>query len=256
MPIPSAKLSQSALNAVLAPGLGPTGAPGAPRDLGQILAGELLLLRCVQPLVQEALGDLDRELGRDVLDLVHGLRLLVLDLPQRIGLLGLGFGPRLGDQLVAQLLHVLGVAPHHLRRLGPGLLDGFLLLGEETLGLGTLALRRLDRRSDGLLPLVHHLEDGPPRHSAEQQAHQDEGDQRPEDEAGTNVYEVGGGEDDGHGECLWESGARGAPTSATPGPEVDRCQPALVARRMLTTRPNRPTPSMSAAAMSMVVRML
>src|SRR5262249_46316244 len=198
MPIPSATTPQL-LPPPLDLRLRTGGTVGGARDLREVLAGELLLLGRIQSLVEELLRDLDRPVGRGVLHLVPGLGLLVLALAERVGLLRLRLGPGLGDEVVAQLLHVLGVAAHHLRSLRASLLDGLLLLGEKTLGLGSLALRRLDRRGNALLPLVHDLQDGSPRHTPEQHGHQDEGDQSPEDEAGTDGDEVGGGENYGHG---------------------------------------------------------
>jgi hypothetical protein len=115
-----------------------------------------------------------------------------------------------------------------------------------------LALGRLDGVADGLLALLDETEDRSPGHAAEDEDHQREGDQGPEDQARVDVDETG--EHHRHGEnlrVLRAAGHNGSPPTDKPS-ALETAY--LVARMMQTTSAKRVTPSMSAAAMIMLVR--
>ncbi|EAU68425.1 hypothetical protein STIAU_3339 [Stigmatella aurantiaca DW4/3-1] len=159
------------------------------------LLGQRAVLGVVHALGEQLAGHFHGQVHRHRAHLGDGLELLVFNLAPGLDLELLGLLAALVHQLVAVLLHVLLVLAHHLRGLAAGLGDGRLLVGQELLRLGALALGALDGAGDLLLALLHQRQDGSPRLPPQHHGHEDEGDEGPEDEARADLHEAAGGED-------------------------------------------------------------
>ena len=174
------------------PGLGPAGG-----EVLDVLVDQLPLRLLVQAGLHDAGRRRDGQVGHLGAKLAHRELLLLLDRLPRGGHEVVGLLLGLGRELRAEGLHLLLVPLGELGGLALRLEEGVLLLREQLLRLLALLAGRVDGVADGGLPLHEHLRDGPEGELPQHEDEDEEGDRRPQRQAGIEIDDPGGE----HGGC-------------------------------------------------------